>query len=175
MPLEPGLIEVYTGDGKGKTTAALGLALRAVGQGLRVLIVQFMKNGSDSGEVIALQNQPAISLCHFGRAGFVNRNRPSAEDIQVAQQGWQYSLDALHSGQYDVIILDEVNVALDYGLLSLTQVLELCDAKPAHVELVLTGRNAHSKVVQRADLVTEMLALKHPYSKGVRSRKGIEY
>lgn len=175
MPLDRGLIQVYTGEGKGKTTAALGLALRAAGQGLCVHIVQFMKGGLDYGELAALQHQPNISLRQFGRASFVDRQHLDPEDVRLAQEAWQHSLDALRGGAYDVVVLDELNVALDYGLLSLPQVLELLDAKPEQVELILTGRNAHPDVVQRADLVTEMLAIKHPFSRGVEARKGIEY
>jgi len=175
MPLERGLIQVYTGDGKGKTTAALGLALRAAGQGLRVCIVQFMKGWPDYGELRALSHQSNITLRQFGRASFVDRTSPDPKDVDLAQQGWQHSLDALRCGRYDVVILDEVNVALDYGLISLPQMLELLDARPPEVELVLTGRGAHPQVVQRADLVTEMRAIKHPYDAGIDGRKGIEY
>ena len=175
MPLERGLIQVYTGDGKGKTTAALGLALRAAGQGLRVYIAQFMKGWPDYGELRALQSIHDITVEQFGRVAFVSRQNPDPEDGRLAQEGWRRSLDALQGGKYDVVILDEVNVALDYGLLALPQVLQVLDAKPAHVELVLTGRGAHPEVVQRADLVTEMLAIKHPYDSGVDGRKGIEY
>jgi cob(I)alamin adenosyltransferase len=175
MPLERGLIQIYTGEGKGKTTAALGLALRAAGHGLRVHIVQFMKGWPHYGELAALKHQPNINLMQFGRAEFVDRNNPDPQDVRLAQEAWQHSLDALRSGQYDMLILDEANVALDYGLLALEQVLKLLDAKPPHVELVLTGRGAHPAVVQRADLVTEMLAIKHPYTEGITARQGIDY
>jgi len=173
--LEQGLIQVYTGEGKGKTTAALGLALRASGQGLKVHIVQFMKGWADYGELKALKHQPNISLVQFGRVEFVDRNNPDPEDLRLAQEAWRHSLDILAGGRYDVVILDEVNVALDYGLLSLDQVLTLLDAKPERAELVLTGQGAHPQVMQRAHLVTEMLAIKHPYSEGIQGRKGIEY
>jgi len=175
MRLEQGLIEVYTGDGKGKTTAALGLALRAAGRGLRVYIVQFMKGRTDYGEVAALQHQPNITLVQFGRPDFVDRDKPDPQDVVMAQEALEHSLDILANGQYDVLILDEINVALDYGLLSLDQVLALLDTKPPHVELVLTGRYAHPQVIERADLVTEMLSIKHPYHNGIGGRKGIEY
>jgi len=173
--LERGIVQVYTGNGKGKTTAALGLALRAAGQGLRVHIVQFMKGWPYYGELGALQHQPNITLVQFGRAGFVNRQNPDPEDVQRAQEALRHSLDVLHDGQYDVVILDEINVALDFHLVSLEQVLGLFEARPPHVELVLTGRNAHPQVIARADLVTEMVEVKHPYSTGVQGRKGIEY
>lgn len=175
MRLERGLIQVYTGDGKGKTTAALGLALRAAGHGLRVYIIQFMKGWPHYGELRALANHPYITLVQFGRPSFVNREHPDPEDIRCAQEAYQHSLDLLVNGQYDVVILDEINVALDYGLISLEQVLALLNAKPPHVELVLTGRNADPKVIECADLVTEMREIKHPYRVGIEGRKGIEY
>lgn len=175
MPLERGLIQVYTGDGKGKTTAALGLALRAAGHGLQVYIVQFMKGWPDYGELQALQHQPNITLVQFGRPEFVDRDNPDPQDVHLALEALQRSLDVISNEQYDVVILDEINVALDYKLISLEQVLALLDAKPPHVELVLTGRRAHPRIVQRADLVTEMLAIKHPYAVGIVGRKGIEY
>ncbi len=175
MPLERGLIEVYTGDGKGKTTAALGLALRAAGHGLKVYIVQFMKGWPDYGELTSLQHQPNITLVQFGRREFVDRGHPDPQDVRLAQEALRHSLGVLAKGQYDVVILDEINVALDYGLVSVDQVLALLNAKPPHVELVLTGRGACPQVVQRADLVTEMLAVKHPYAAGIDGRKGIEY
>ncbi len=175
MPLDRGLIQVYTGDGKGKTSAALGLALRAAGQGLRVHIVQFMKGWPDYGELHSVRLLPNITLRQFGRTSFVDRANPDPQDVALAQEGWQHSLEALRCGRYDMLILDEINVALDYGLVSLQQVLELLDARPPQIELVLTGRNAHEQVLQRADLVTEMRCVKHPYHAGIEGRQGIEY
>jgi len=175
MPLTRGLVQVYTGDGKGKTTAALGLALRAAGQGLQVYIVQFMKGWPDYGELVALRHQPNITLVQFGRPDFVDRDNPDPRDVQMAQEALQHVLDVLSDGRYDVVVLDEINVALDYGLLSLQRVLALLEAKPGHVELVLTGRNAHPEVIRRADLVTEMRLIKHPYEAGIAGRRGIEY
>lgn len=175
MPLDRGLVQVYTGDGKGKTTAALGLALRAAGHGMRVHIVQFMKGWTDYGELVSLRNQPNITLVQFGRPDFVDRDNPDPRDVRMAQDALQHGLDVVASGEYDVVILDEVNVALDFGLVSLEQVLKLLDARPPHVELVLTGRAAHPEIMQRADLVTEMRSVKHPYDTGTAGRKGIEY
>ncbi len=175
MRLEQGLIQVYTGDGKGKTTAALGLALRAAGHGLRVYIVQFMKGWPQYGELVALRRQPNITLVQFGRPDFVDKQEPDPRDIALAQQALKHSLDVLGSGGYDVVVLDEINVALDYALVSLEQVLSLIESKPRRVELLLTGRNARPEVLARADLVTEMRELKHPYATGLRARKGIEY
>jgi cob(I)alamin adenosyltransferase len=169
------LVQVYTGDGKGKTTAALGLALRAAGHGFRVHIVQFMKGWSDYGELEALGHLPNITLVQFGRTEFVDPEDPDPEDRRLAQEAWQHSLDALQQGRYDVVVLDEINVALNYGLVSLEQVLVLLDARPSQVELILTGRRAHPQIIERADLVTEMRAIKHPYDAGVAGRKGVEY
>lgn len=173
--LERGLIQVYTGDGKGKTTAALGLALRAAGHGLRVYIVQFMKGSPDYGEILAVQRQPNISIVQFGRPDFVDRDNPDPRDIELAQAAVRHCLDVVPNGGYDVVVLDEISVALDFGLLSLPQVLALFDQKPEHVELVLTGRSAHPTIIERADLVTEMREIKHPHVAGMDARKGIEY
>lgn len=175
MKLKQGLIQVYTGNGKGKTTAALGLALRAVGHGLRVYIIQFMKGWPHYGELVSLQHLPNVTLRQFGRPDFVNRAHPDPEDIRLADEALQQARQVLVSGNYDVVILDEVNVALDYGLIGLDDLLSLLEAKPEHVELVLTGRGAHPQIIQRADLVTEMLAIKHPYDAGTLGRRGIEY
>ncbi|MDH7485202.1 MAG: cob(I)yrinic acid a,c-diamide adenosyltransferase [Anaerolineae bacterium] len=175
MKLKQGLIQVYTGDGKGKTTAALGLALRAAGHGLRVYIIQFMKGWPHYGELTSLQHLPNITLRQFGRPEFVDRDNPDPEDIRMAQEALEHARQIVASGDYDVVILDEVNVAVDYDLIRLDDVLALMEGKPEHVELVLTGRSAHTELFKRADLVTEMLAIKHPYNSGVMGRKGIEY
>jgi len=175
MHLDQGLIQIYTGDGKGKTTAALGLALRAAGHDMQVYIVQFMKGWPHYGELVALRCQPNITLKQFGRPDFVDRDNSDPRDVRMAREALQHSLDVIASGEYDVVVLDEINVALDFRLVSLEQVLGLLDAKPRHVELVLTGRSAHPQVVQRADLVTEMLEIKHPYAAGIQGREGIEY
>lgn len=175
MPLEKGLIQVYTGNGKGKTTAALGLAMRAAGQGLKVYIIQFMKGWPDYGELFSVEKLPNITLRQFGRPDFLDREEPALEDIQLAQQALDHARQTLTRGDYDLVILDEINVALDFKLIGLNEVLDLLESKPEHVEVVLTGRHAHPEVVKRADLVTEMLDIKHPYHKGLRGRKGIEY
>jgi len=175
MKLKQGLIQVYTGDGKGKTTAALGLALRAAGHGLQVYIIQFMKGWPNYGELVSVQHLPNVTLRQFGRPEFVNRENPDPEDIRMAWEALEHARQVIASGDYDVVILDEVNVAVDYDLIRLDDVLALMEDKPEHVELVLTGRGAHTELVKRADLVTEMLAIKHPYNAGVMGRKGIEY
>jgi cob(I)alamin adenosyltransferase len=175
MPLERSFIQVYTGLGKGKTTAALGLALRAAGQGLKVYIIQFMKGWPNYGELAIVDKLPNITLRQFGRPEFVDKDNPDQEDIRQAHQALDHARQVILGGQQDLVILDEVNVALDFGLIGLAEVLGLLDAKPEKVELVLTGRYAHPDVVKRADLVTEMLDIKHPYAEGIGGRKGIEY
>lgn len=168
-----GYVQVYTGNGKGKTTAALGLALRAAGAGLKVFIGQFMK-GSATGELKALQRfDDLITIEQFGRQGFVH-SQPDAEDIERASRGLARAKQALLSGECDLVILDEANVAAHFRLITVAQLLELIDAKPAQVELVLTGRYAAESVIERADLVTEMCEIKHYYQQGVEARRGIE-
>ncbi len=175
MPLERGLVQVYTGSGKGKTTAALGLALRAAGHGFKTYIIQFMKGWPDYGELFSIECLPTVSLRQFGRAEFVDKENPDPEDVRMAHDALRHAAEAMESDEYDILILDEINVALDFGLLALEEALRLLDAKPPTLELVLTGRNAPPEIIQRADLVTEMLAIKHPFAKGVEARKGIEY
>jgi cob(I)alamin adenosyltransferase len=175
MPLEKGLIQVYTGPGKGKTTAALGLALRAAGQDMKVYIIQFMKGWPHYGELTSVEKLPNITLHQFGRPDFVNRDNPDPKDVEQAHQALDHARQTLASGNYDVVILDEINVALDYNLIGLDKVLALIEGKPEKVELVLTGRGAHPEIVKRADLVTEMLDIKHPFDEGVGGRRGIEY
>ncbi len=168
-----GYVQVYTGDGKGKTTAALGLALRAAGAGLQVYIGQFMKSGAFS-EIKALKRlADHIAVEQFGTGRFVH-GRPADEEIEAGRRGLQ-SLDrAVRQGRYDVVIAEEANVAVSCGLFPVDQLLSLMAGKPETVELVITGRNAPEAVVQRADLVTEMKAVKHYYEIGVAAREGIE-
>ena len=168
-----GYIQVYTGDGKGKTTAALGLALRAAGAGLRVCIIQFMK-GAETSEIAALRKlDDLITVRRYGRTGFVE-GAPEDEDIRLACEGLEEAERAVVSGEYNVVILDEANVAVNLGLFSVSDLLRLMDRKPEQVELVITGRKADPQVIERADLVTEMSEIKHYYHKGVSARKGIE-
>jgi cob(I)alamin adenosyltransferase len=173
--LEKGLVQVYTGNGKGKTSAAFGLALRAAGRGLRVYIVQFIKGGFDYGEMYVVDKVPNVTLKAFGRGKFVTAKPPDREDIKLAKEALEFARKVVKSGECDVVILDEINVALSLGLIGLGDVLMLIKARPVHVELVLTGRSAPEEIVQLADLVTEMKEVKHPYSKGLPARKGIEY
>jgi cob(I)alamin adenosyltransferase len=175
MALRQGLIQVYTGEGKGKTTAALGLALRAAGHGLRVEIVQFLKGWPGYGELKGVGLLPGVSIHPFGREGWVHPDQPQAEDRVRAGEALDFSWQAMTGGEIDILILDEINVALDYGLVELQDVLRLLERRPATVELILTGRNAHAEVIRRADLVTEMRKVKHPYDTGIGAREGIEY
>ncbi|WP_025209600.1 cob(I)yrinic acid a,c-diamide adenosyltransferase [Hippea sp. KM1] len=167
-----GYIQVYTGNGKGKTTAAIGLAVRAAGAGYRVLFVQFVK-GQDYSEHKALRVFENITLKRFGRPGFIH-STPSKEDIEAAKEGYNFVLDALRSKDYDVVILDEANIAVFFNLFSEDDLLKLMDEKPDNTELVITGRYATERVIEKADLVTEMKEIKHYYKKGIQAREGIE-
>ena len=172
--MERGLVQVYTGNGKGKTTAALGLALRAVGNGLKVLMVQFMK-GTSSGELEAAQRlSPFLTIIKAGREGFIFKGEIDPVDLKLAEEGFLLAKKAIEDREYDIVILDEINMAVDFGLIPLSDLLQLVDSKPVTVELVLTGRNAKPELLEKADLVTEMVERKHYYAKGVPARKGIE-
>ena len=173
--LEQGLIQVYTGDGKGKTTCALGLAFRAVGQGFKVHIIHFMK-GRDTGEArAAARLTPDLTLRYFGRPGLVNLKSPAPEDLDLIREGWDLARQVIHSGDYDLVVLDEINLALTYGLIPLEEALQVLRRRPAWVEVVLTGRQAPPELVELADMVTEMGPVKHYYTAGVRARRGIEW
>jgi cob(I)alamin adenosyltransferase len=170
---EHGYVHVYTGDGKGKTTAAFGLALRAAGAGLKVFIGQFVK-GMCYSELIAIERfQGLIELRQFGRGCFI-RNEPVSDDIQAARKGLEESRRILDAGEHRLVILDEANIATHFGLFPVDDLLGLIDAKPANVELVLTGRRADPRIIKRADLVTDMREVKHYYARGVQARSGIE-
>jgi len=172
--LEVGLTQVYTGNGKGKTTAALGLALRAMGRDLKVYMIQFIKGGFDYGELYIRDCLPNFRLIAFGRGEFING--PLTEvDLEQAREAFQMAKKVINSEEYDIVILDEINVALHLGLIPLDEVIDLIKGKPSHIELVLTGRYAPPEILELADLVTEMREIKHPYQKGVLARKGIEY
>jgi len=168
-----GYIQVYTGNGKGKTTAAFGLALRAAGAGLKVYIAQFVK-GMRYSETNALAKlQDFITVKQYGRKCFINRD-PDEKDIQAAQKGLKEIKDIMCSGEYQVIILDEANIATSYNLFSVDELLDFIEAKPEGIELIITGRYADPRIIEKADLVTEMKEIKHYYHKGVKARKGIE-
>lgn len=170
---EPGYVHVYTGDGKGKTTAALGLALRAAGAGWRVFFAQFIK-GMSYSELSALEPLfDSITIRQFGQACFVDRE-PEKVDFDFAERGLGECRKAAVSGEYKLVVLDEANVAVAFGLLPLDDLIALIDCKHSSVELVITGRWAHRRVIERADLVTEMQEIKHYYQQGVIARAGIE-
>jgi cob(I)alamin adenosyltransferase len=174
--LSRGLVQIFTGDGKGKTSAALGAALRALGHGLRVYFVFFMKGDYPYGELSILSKLPNIEMASFGhRDRFVDPANIKPEEKEQARQALAAAREAMLSGNYDLVVLDEVNVAVFCKLVELDEVVKLIDDKPPQVELILTGRKADTKLVQLADLVTEMLKIKHPYDEGVVARKGIEY
>jgi len=173
--LEKGLVQVYTGDGKGKTSAAFGLALRAAGRGLKVYVIQFIKGGFDYGELYIVEKIPNLKLASFGRGKFVTEIPASEEDSKLAQEAFDIAKMVVKGGKYDVVVLDEVNVALNLKMISIDDVIDLIKSKPKHVELILTGRYAPMQIIDAADLVTEMKEVKHPYSQGVPPRKGIEY
>jgi cob(I)alamin adenosyltransferase len=174
MSLKKGFIHVYTGNGKGKTTAAIGLGVRAVGDGLKVCMVQFMK-GRRYSEIDALSHLPHFTVTQFGRDEFVSKEKPEQIDVDLAQKGLIHAKEIIKKAAYDVVILDEINVAVDYHLISVKDVLALLDEKPEKMELILTGRYASPEIIKRADLVSEILEIKHPYQKGITSRKGIDW
>ncbi|MDA8336640.1 MAG: cob(I)yrinic acid a,c-diamide adenosyltransferase [Peptococcaceae bacterium] len=172
---QPGLVQVYTGNGKGKTTAALGLAWRAAGHGKRVFMLQFMKGSPDYGEVRAASLLPGFTLVQSGLPTFVDKVHPSPEDLRLAAEGLDRARREISEGDWDLVILDEVNVALDYGLIRAEDVEAMIRQKPAGLELVLTGRYAPRSIVALADLVSEVTLVKHPYYRGIQARQGIEY
>ena len=187
--LERGLIHVYTGDGKGKTTAALGLALRAAGCGFCTYFCQFLK-GQEYGELAAARwlvagapegaTRPPITIERFGQPTFVRASpdgtrRASEEDVRLARAGLEAARRAMCSGRYELVVLDEINVALYFQLLTVQEVLEVIDHKPEGVELVLTGRRVPDEILARADYITEMREVRHPYQQGIQARKGIEF
>jgi cob(I)alamin adenosyltransferase len=173
--LKQGLIQVYTGDGKGKTTCSLGLALRAVGQGFKVFMVQFLKS-DDTGEVQAAQRlAPDFTIQSFGIPGFPKLTDPDPKTVEAARQAFALARQVILAGDHDLVILDEVNLSLTYGLAPLEEMLEVLRQRPPHVEVVLTGRAAPPELVAQADLVTEMRPVKHYFEAGVRARRGIEW
>lgn len=174
MSLEKGFVHIYTGNGKGKTTAAIGLGIRATGKGLKVYMIQFMK-GRRYSEIDALEKIKDFTVVQFGRDEFVSKENPEQIDIDLARKGFEHAKEIIKNGEHDLIILDEINVAVDFKLIPLKDVLKLMDEKPEKVELVLTGRYAHPDMIKQADLVSEILEIKHPYQNGIQSRKGIDW
>jgi len=174
-PLGRGLVQVFTGDGKGKTSAALGVVLRALGHGLRVYIAFFMKGDYPYGERRILSKLTNVDIASFGGRGFVDPASVKPEEIEQAKQALAAAREAMLSGRYDLVVLDEVNLAAAWKLVELDEVVRLINDKPQNVELILTGRQADTELIKLADLVTEMLKIKHPYDKGITVRQGIDY
>lgn len=170
-----GMVQVYTGNGKGKTTAALGLAVRAVGHRMRVKMIQFLKGWDFYGEIRGVQGLDGFELVRTGTPDYVPKGKAREVDFSEARRGLELAREALSSGSYHLVILDEINVAVDYGLLDVQEVLEVIRNRHEDTEVVLTGRYAPEEFIQEADLVTEMREVKHPYQRGVKAREGIEY
>lgn len=173
-----GLIMVFTGPGKGKTTAALGTAFRAAGQGMNVVMVQFIKGSWHYGELEAARTvgPGKLEILPMGR-GFVKVGveKPDPEDVRLVEEAWEFARGKITGGEQDMVILDEINYAITYKMLDIEQVLETLRQKPEGTHVILTGRGAHASVIDLADLVTEMRELKHPYQKGIMAQRGIEY
>jgi cob(I)alamin adenosyltransferase len=173
---ETSRVHVFTGEGKGKTTAAVGLAWCAIGRGLKVFMVQFLKAPDTSGEHFAAKAfEPMFTIKPMGRKGFIRGRGGDPLDKSLAARALGEARTAMLSGDYDMVILDEINVAVNLGLVPIEDVLDFMDARPDGVEIVFTGRDAHPDVIERADSVLEMKKIKHPFDQGVAARKGIEY
>ncbi len=170
-----GLIQVYTGNGKGKTTASLGLAFRASGHGFKICMLQFMKDCPDYGEVKAAQHLPGFVVIPVGRHDFVDLADPDPIDVELAKKGWEKAKTVIDSGSYDIVILDEINVAMACGLIAAADVVAYLTAVRRNVEIILTGRYAPPEIIAVAHLVTDMQEVKHPYQNGVAARQGIDY
>ncbi len=168
-----GYVQVYTGNGKGKTTAAIGLAVRALGAGWKVFFAQFLKAGEYSEHKALARFSDHLTIKTYGRGVFINEE-PEDEDRRLAQAAYQEIADIVASGRYRLVVLDEANVAVKYGLLTVDQILDLIERRAEGVELLITGRYAHSRLVDRADLVTEMREIKHYFDRGIKARVGVE-
>jgi cob(I)alamin adenosyltransferase len=173
--LRRGLVQVFTGDGRGKTSAAIGTVVRALGHGLNVYIVFFMKGDYPYGERSILSRLPNVTMESFGSEEFIDPTNIRPEEKEKAKRALAAAREAVLSGDYDLVVLDEVNLAVDFNLIELAEVLKLIEDKPEAVELILTGRRADGGLVKAADLVTEMLKIKHPYDEGIVGREGLEY
>jgi cob(I)alamin adenosyltransferase len=178
MPEGKGLLIIYTGPGKGKTTCALGTAFRAVGQGLRVLMVQFIKGSWHYGELDAAKmlGDAKMEIRPMGR-GFVKVGgaETDPEDVRLCEEAWEFARAQIYSGTYDLVVLDEINYVIGYKMLDVAKVAQALASRPEQVHVICTGRNAHPKLVELADLVTEMREVKHPYVKGILAQRGIDY
>lgn len=173
-----GLVIVYTGNGKGKTTAALGMALRAVGYNHKICLIQFIKGSWPYGEMVSVKRlEPELELIIAGKGfvGIIDDKSPREDHIKIAKQALQISKEKILSGAYNIVILDEVNYAINLGLIDVKDVLELIKSKPENLNLVLTGNHAKQEIIDLADLVTEMKEIKHPYKSGIKAKKGIDF
>ena len=176
--LKHGYIQIYTGDGKGKTTASLGLALRALGHGWKVLIIQFTKGDSATsyGEIVSSSKfLPNLDVVQFGMDRVCYSHNVCMDDFKEAKKGWELAKQAIHSDEYKLIILDEANIAIDLGIIDVDEVVEVLKNKPEAMEIVLTGRNANQKIIDIAHLVSKIEPVKHYWDTGIVARKGIEY
>jgi cob(I)alamin adenosyltransferase len=173
-----GLLIIYTGNGKGKTSAAMGTAFRAVGQGLRVMMVQFIKGSWHYGELDSAKMIPEdrFQIVPMGR-GFVKvgAEKPDPQDVELVRKCWEFGKQKMMSGEHDLIVFDEINYAINYGMLPAEEVAAALARRPESVHVILTGRNAHPQLVEMADLVTEMKEIKHPFAKGILAARGIDY
>ncbi len=175
-----GYIQVYTGNGKGKTTASLGLAMRALGREWKVLIIMFTKGGNDYGELnsfreLSTKISDNLTIIQAGLDRIVYKNNKSQKDIDAIKEGWSFAKNAIKNNEYQLIILDEANIAIDLGILDIDEVVETLKNKPDETEIVLTGRNAHPKIIELAHLVSNIEPVKHYWDTGIAARKGIEY
>jgi cob(I)alamin adenosyltransferase len=175
--VENSLILVHTGNGKGKTTAALGIGLRAVGHGMKVLMLQFIKGTWHTGELDAVKRlHPDFKITQLGQ-GFIKAQKGEWSEavLENARTSWNLTKQEIASDSYDMIILDEINNMIDYGLIDVEEAIAVLKERPKRLSIILTGRNAHQKIIEMADLVTEMKEIKHPYKKGIKAQKGIEF
>ncbi len=171
-----GLVQIFTGNGKGKTTAALGTVLRAAGHGLKISVIFFIKGHFSQGEYKTLRTLPNVKVQAFGLRQFIPENgKPNPKEAAQAKAALAAARANITGGEYDLVVLDEINCACFFGLIKPEDVLQLIKDKPKHVELILTGRNANNELIAAADLVTEMKKIKHPFDKGIEARKGIEF
>lgn len=170
-----GLVQIFTGEGKGKTSAALGTVVRALGQGLKTCIIVFMKGDYPYSEWVFLSKVPDVCVARFGLRTFIDPTNIKPEEKEQAEKALAFAREAITGGNYDLVVLDEVNIAVAWKLVELDEVIRLIRNKPQNVELILTGRFADTKLVELADLVTECVKIKHPYDKGIMARRGIDY
>ena len=170
-----GLVQIFTGNGKGKTTAAMGTIIRAAGHGLRVSLVSFMKGDYPYGEYNTLAKIPGVEIFSFGFRHLIDPSNVKPEEKEQAVMALAKAREVICSGKYDLVVLDEVNVALGYNLIEVDDVIRLIKDKPSAVEVILTGRYVNDRLIELADLVTEMVKVKHPFDKGIKARRGIEY